>query len=290
VTEAEWRNSGDAYAMLCQLVDLRGGRPCYQALWRARLRQPRWYPGGLDWWGDRNLRLLACAYCRRVVGHLTQERSWRAIEANERFADGEATREELAGATRAARAATGDDAEDEFGAWDDLHQSGDPCRLAAWAAAYLGVHSDSRPGVLCALDTAAWAAAWLVDPSAVAAWLADPVAPAWAGKCGPKDVMRPIEAGKADLVRELFGNPFRPTPAVDSVWMAWQGGTVARLAQAAYEVRRLPDGTLDPARLAVLADALEDAGCADAELLGHLRGPGVHVRGCWAVDLLLSRE
>jgi hypothetical protein len=40
----------------------------------------------------------------------------------------------------------------------------------------------------------------------------------------------------------------------------------------------------------VLADALEEAGCGDGELLGHLRGPGDHVRGCRAVDLLSGRE
>ncbi len=52
----------------------------------------------------------------------------------------------------------------------------------------------------------------------------------------------------------------------------------------------LPEGTLEPSRLAVLADALEDAGCGDAELLGHLRGPGPHVRGCCAVDLQLAKQ
>jgi hypothetical protein len=64
---------------------------------------------------------------------------------------------------------------------------------------------------------------------------------------------------------------------------------VVALAQAAYEQRELPAGTLDMARLAVLADALEDAGCTDADLLSHLRGPGPHVRGCWAVDLILGK-
>jgi hypothetical protein len=64
---------------------------------------------------------------------------------------------------------------------------------------------------------------------------------------------------------------------------------VPQLALAAYEERRLPKGTLDPARLAVLADALEDAICSDADLLGHLRGPVPHVRGCWAVDLSLGK-
>jgi hypothetical protein len=61
------------------------------------------------------------------------------------------------------------------------------------------------------------------------------------------------------------------------------------LAQAAYDDLILPAGTLDSARLLLLADALEDAGCADADLLGHLRGEGPHVRGCWAVDLVLGK-
>jgi hypothetical protein len=87
------------------------------------------------------------------------------------------------------------------------------------------------------------------------------------------------------LVRDVFGNPFRPV----AVSPAWQTPQVVALAHASYEHRDLPSGTLDPARLAVLADALEDAGCADADLLGHLRGPGPHVRGCWAVDLLLGK-
>jgi hypothetical protein len=56
----------------------------------------------------------------------------------------------------------------------------------------------------------------------------------------------------------------------------------------AAEERSGPEGHLDRARLAVLADALEDAGCTDREILCHLHGPGVHVRGCWVVDLVRS--
>jgi hypothetical protein len=56
------------------------------------------------------------------------------------------------------------------------------------------------------------------------------------------------------------------------------------------ENRRLPSGTLDSARLAVLADALLDAGCVEPRLLDHLRAGGEHVRGCFAIDLLLSKE
>src|SRR5262245_7375188 len=82
--------------------------------------------------------------------------------------------------------------------------------------------------------------------------------------------------------REIIGNPFRP-PAVDMDWLAWNDGTVRKIAQAIY-VERAFD------RMPVLADALEDAGCDDADLLRHCREPGEHVRGCWVVDLLLGKE
>ena len=57
----------------------------------------------------------------------------------------------------------------------------------------------------------------------------------------------------------------------------------------AAEERRLPEGTLDPDFLAVLAEALEEAGCTDPAVLDHLRGPGPHVRGCWPVELILGK-
>jgi hypothetical protein len=71
--------------------------------------------------------------------------------------------------------------------------------------------------------------------------------------------------------------------------LSWNDGCVARLARAAYD-DRLPEGGLDPARLAVLADALEEAGCRDADILGHCRSGGEHFRGCWLVDLLLGKS
>jgi hypothetical protein len=62
------------------------------------------------------------------------------------------------------------------------------------------------------------------------------------------------------------------------------------LARAAYDERHLPSGHLDPARLLVLADALEEAGATDARLLGRLRSAGPHVHGCHAVDAVLGKE
>ena len=92
------------------------------------------------------------------------------------------------------------------------------------------------------------------------------------------------------LLRDIVRNPFCPVFPVTAARFTWPNGAATQLSQAAYEHRRLPEGTLDTSRLTLLADALEDAGCTDAELLGHLRGPGPHVRGCWAVDLVLGKS
>jgi hypothetical protein len=108
------------------------------------------------------------------------------------------------------------------------------------------------------------------------------------------------ERSQAELLRCIFGNPSRHTSvqaswlawilgspsrhrSVDASCLAWNGGAVVKVAQAIYDDRAFE-------RLTLRADALEDAGCTDPELLGHLRGPGPHVRGCWAVDLVLGKS
>jgi hypothetical protein len=64
------------------------------------------------------------------------------------------------------------------------------------------------------------------------------------------------------LLRDIF-RPFRPQPSLDTSLLSRDGGLIARLAQAAYDERALPLGTLDNSRLTVLADALEEAGLTD---------------------------
>ena len=91
------------------------------------------------------------------------------------------------------------------------------------------------------------------------------------------------------LVHDMFGNPFRPSPRLPPSVLAWSDRTVPRIAQVIYDDRKMPEGTLDTGRLAVLADALLDAGCDDEALIQHCREPGPHVRGCWAVDLILGK-
>jgi hypothetical protein len=93
-------------------------------------------------------------------------------------------------------------------------------------------------------------------------------------------------ASDEDLIRDVFGNPFRPV----TIDPAWRTPTVLALAEAAYDERILPEGRLAADRLAVLADALEEAGCIRADLSNHLRVSGPHVRGCWVVDQILAKE
>src|SRR5262249_32215617 len=92
------------------------------------------------------------------------------------------------------------------------------------------------------------------------------------------------------LLRDLVESPLRrPAPMAATV-SVWNEGLIPKVALAVYEERILPIGHLDPQRLMVLADALEEAGCAEPAVLGHLRGPGPHVRGCWVVDRVTGRE
>jgi hypothetical protein len=81
------------------------------------------------------------------------------------------------------------------------------------------------------------------------------------------------------LFRDIFGNPFRPV-AFDP---AWRTPTAVALAEQMYAGR-------DFGAMPILADALQEAGCDNADVLSHCRAPGEHVRGCWVVDLVLGKE
>jgi hypothetical protein len=148
-----------------------------------------------------------------------------------------------------------------------------------------GRHAQQPPGwevVSAASAEPAWEAARLVV-RAIRAWLnkraEDQGGPDWRATAN-----RWLDAeyrAQAALVRDVFGDPFRRLPlyladVVDS-------GPVLPLAQTIYAERSFAD-------LPVLADALEDAGCRDEDVLEHCREPGEHVRGCWVVDAILGKD
>jgi hypothetical protein len=95
-------------------------------------------------------------------------------------------------------------------------------------------------------------------------------------------LLRESSEGKLHAtIREVFPGPFRAVIVLEG-WLRANGGAVPQVARVIYEERRFAD-------LPILADALEEAGCSDAHLLAHLRSPGPHLRGCWALDALLGR-
>jgi hypothetical protein len=213
---------------------------------------------------DRKLRLYACACARRIARLFDDPRFLAAIDVAEAFADGFVDERSLSLAHSEALRA-----------------------LAKTNSRHLGLaaRDATRPSAAEAAATAFGNAAWT-------AWKADPlrqqigpVLEEWRERWeGPSwHAARPAAlAAFVPLLRDLVGNPFRPV-RLERAWLTRNDGAVRRVAVALYEERAFE-------RLPILADALEDAGCADAELLGHCRGGGEHARGCWAVDLLLGRE
>jgi hypothetical protein len=214
---------------------------------------------------DRKLRLFAAACCRRIWHLLADERSRRAVEVAECYVDGLTSKAERAAAYAEASAAASATCRIESG----IIPGGSSYAYLAHDAG--GVAASAAADVL---DYDRFAA-----PDDVARLAVDAAANPYAEA-----------ATQASVLRDIFGNPFNPSPSLPASVLVWNDGTVQRLAQAIYEERQLPAGTLDAGRLAILADALLDAGCEDEELLAHLRSPGPHVSGCWAVDALLGKS
>jgi hypothetical protein len=210
--------------------------------------------------GERKLRLFACACCRRVWHLLTDERSRRAVEMMERDADGAAGTEDLYLAFVGAEAVANRRTTEAEGAAEEAAAS------AAFAALNATLPDAARAADYCAANvaSAAYHAATAAGaPSAAAQRAAERLA-------------------QVRLLWEVVGNPFRP-PALSANVLAWNDGTLSRLARAIHDECAFN-------RLPILADALEDAGCDDADILTHCRGPNIHVRGCWVVDLLLDKN
>jgi hypothetical protein len=199
---------------------------------------------------ERKLRLFTIGCCRFVWEQITDE-GWReAIHKAECYADGLLAKEEFDQLASPLFSQFHDRGYDGMRA----SEGGIPVELQAWAISICTVFKARQH-----LVTWRWATRLL----------------------GPHQTV---------LFRDIFGPlHFRPVTISPTV-LAWNDGLVIRLAQTAYEERHLPSGTLDNGRLAVLADALEEAGCTDAEILGHLRGPEPHVRGCWPIDLCLGKS
>lgn len=86
-----------------------------------------------------------------------------------------------------------------------------------------------------------------------------------------------------NLLRDIFHCPPRKPPVLDPAVLAWRQGLVPRMARMIHDERRYEE-------VPILGDALEEAGCTDADVLAHARAPGPHVPGCWLVDSLTENS
>jgi hypothetical protein len=212
---------------------------------------------GEQLWSERKKRLFVCACCRRIWSELTDERSRRAVVIAEQYVEGAVSIERLHRAGRTA--------------WEvsDVYWSG-----GSFASGIPRPYSVAAYNATVSSD--AWGAAVAYD--------------------SPDEIIlavtpdRAVEAAaQCDLLREIVGNLFRPVPFSP----AWRTTDVLLLARGIYEERAFD-------RMPILADALQDAGCDSDDnslpprggnLLGHLRdATATHVRGCWALDLVLEKE
>lgn len=212
---------------------------------------------------ERKLRLFACACCRRIWPLLSDQRSREAVDVGERYADGRATEGELKAAQRAAFNAGSDISDGHWnGDWDSLNV---PFIPAANAAFLTVVPADTQ-----------WDEYAPFVPDADDAAFNCTRAAGFAG--GPAAAEVEAAAQRA-LFHEIMGNPFCPVH-IDRLSLPQEVILLARTIYLERHFDRMPE----------LATALERAGCTDKEVLNHCRDAGPHVRGCWALDLLLGKS
>lgn len=226
---------------------------------------------------ERKLRLYFCAGCRCIMHLFFRPESLTAVEVADCFADGDVTSEELELAEWNAEAVTfGLDLDEEKFSRSSPYSHQVIPRLVELGALPETVLSGGEWIVNPSVRRRLLAAAELAEYSAIS----DLKQFDWG-----QSYIALVDWPSRWLFDCVFGNPFRPA----TINFSWLNPIVTALARTAYEHRCLPEGTLDPDCLCILADALEDAGCDNADILNHLRGSGPHTRGCWPLDLILGR-
>jgi hypothetical protein len=197
--------------------------------------------------GRRKARLFACGCCRLIWEHLNDPRLREAVAIAERHATGSASGEELALAGERIRGLS-------LGSFE----AGNPGAQERTAAGMVSYTTDKQ----------AFSAAFGMTafPMPLAGYLGEPMV---------------AEGVLCDLLRCVFGNPFRPVTFAPA-WRAAFDGAAVKIAAGIYTERAFD-------RMPILGDALEDAGCDNEDILAHCRSKGPHTLGCWVVDSLLTR-
>jgi hypothetical protein len=226
----------------------------------------------------RKKRLFVVACCRRVWHLFTDERSRRAVEVSEQYADGLTDKPKLS-AARAQADIVLTAAQEAYQGHREAYDAA--CRAANWDGSDPAVRTAASVAQRARASVMAANAAFLSarpDGSLRANNTAVVIAQAEGSYSNSWWSER---AAQCHLLRDLVGNPYRPA-RLKRAWLTWNDGLLPKLARVIYDERAFD-------RLPILGDALEDAGCTNADLLAHCRESGDHARGCWVVDLLLGR-
>lgn len=223
MTEKEWLNAKEMRAL--------------REWWRSRKGRDKY---------ARKERLFACACARLWWDHLTDERSRRAVEAAEKFADGLIAKTTLARTRAPATAAA------------HARKGRTPKRGYSLESSVQIIMNLGRDDVFVATTFR------LLDAAPDLKL------------CTQKE----SEAAQVALLRDIMGNPFRKV----GFSKEWRTDTAVALAKQMYDSREF-------SAMPILADALQDAGCNNDDVLNHCREANArHVRGCWVVDLVLGKE
>ena len=250
MTEAEWVASDTPYDMI-KFIRLRASR--------------------------RKLRLLACACCRRIWNLLPDERSRRAVEMSERYADGLASKQEMSAAQGMATEALRNieercrPIESPFGSFKGLSEEDKTALEATW---YLASKQKAAAKAAKGVGRATDRTSTITEEMSQAA--------GWAFIAEMIGTARPIwdksRHNYIVIIKCIFGNPF-DSKTINPSWLTPQ---VVSLAQAIYFDRLFE-------LMSELGDVLEKTGCDDPEILSHCRSQNPHTRGCWVVDSLLGK-
>ncbi len=198
----------------------------------------------------RKLRLFACYCFRRLIPHRIPNKVLQAVEFAELFADGAMS---TAGLARARDAAV-----------EDLDKYG--FTASAVFEAFSCVMAPDGIEVSRTVDNVLEAMESMGDG---------------------EEKIKAERTEISQVIRDMHGNPFHEIVLNP----ASRNETIVKLAEAVYNERTMPEGIFDPQRLMMLVHAFQEAGFEDQNVLGHLHHLDyMHVRGCFVVDAILSKE
>jgi len=215
---------------------------------------------------DRKCYLFSLACLRRIYRLLTDERCRKLVEVYERFVDNLASNDERASVEKGFAIPYEAGELEDGGGGNALEALRNLACYRGAAAAFSIAHAAADAVVYVTAESApADDQGAKSSPTSVTEWRSATAAECLAQAALVRDILRPL--------------PFRPI-LIDPAWLTTTVPTLARIIYEDRAFNRMPE----------LADALEQAGCTNADILAHCRQPGEHVRGCWVVDLLLGKE